>query len=203
MKRERGFELLQIAAILVAAAAAIGAITMLVHTVTTFIENTGRDGYNRGVAATESAYKGRDNAKLLAAQATIARLQAEKDAAEKKAKLDLAAEAAKRRKELDDEKAKGDAFIACLLAGTCELRDPGSGEARGRGAGGGGSSTAVAAAAAAPGDATSGCALSGRTAADLYGEAGRADQIRTSLLLCQATVRVYYRACTGDELPAP
>jgi hypothetical protein len=198
-----GFGTLDIVAVLAMVVALIGALTMAFHAWTTFVENVDREGFDRGVAKTESAYKTRDNAKLLAAQKRIQELEDAERLRRKQADDQLAAEAARHQKEMDDAKRKADDFLACLLAGSCRLRDPGTGEARSWGAGNGERPSPDAAPPAGGGDAGSGCVLSQGTAAFLWREAGRADEVRDGLQLCQSTLRVYYQTCTGQTLDPP
>jgi hypothetical protein len=121
--RQTGFGLIDFVIYAACIVAMVGAIAMLVHSVATFIENTHREGYDQGVAATEAAATARTNARLAALNARILALAKERDALEQKLRLandKFAAQAAK-EKERADTQAAG--TLADLDSGALVLRD--------------------------------------------------------------------------------
>lgn len=130
MNRKRGFSLIELVGVLIAAAALVGAIAGAIHIVTTFIENTHREGVDEGRQAALREVADRDNKKLLAAQAEILRLQKLIDDLDKQLARALAEVDDKYQQGVKDGQARTDSFIAGVHDGSIILRDPGTGEAR-------------------------------------------------------------------------
>lgn len=121
--KQRGFGLLELVAVLVAAAALIGAITMLVHVVVVSYENERLAGYNAGAADKDAWWKGQNSARLAALNQRILVLVAQKDALEEKLRQANTTIAAKAKEEKDRANNQANATLADLDTGALVLRD--------------------------------------------------------------------------------
>lgn len=184
MRRERGFGWVH----LIVGLAILGIIVALVVGVKAWVEGYGQARYSAGQVAERTLWQGKETKELAAANAEILRLQAEKDAIEKKHAEAQAAISADYQKRLADEKRARDAAVAAARAGTLVLRDP-SLRLPAAGACPGGSAQAEAAPGSGGRDGAAGANLSPEAAAFLLELTGEADQVVEQLTACQQIVR--------------